>query len=79
LVSVYLVAFLADEDEEGVPEEEKMTFHAQANVGVRVPPYDLANMQLTEFSFKDESLPLIVHPVLMKYLLKFDITSTPGP
>jgi hypothetical protein len=52
------VALLADEDEEGVPEEEKMTFHAQANVS-------------------DEPLPLIVHPVLKKYLLKFDITQPP--
>jgi len=52
------VALLADEDEEGVPEEEKMTFHAQANVS-------------------DEPLPLIVHPVLMKYLLKFDISQAP--
>ena len=33
----HLVALLADEDEEDVPEEEKMTFHAQANVSVRVP------------------------------------------
>ena len=32
------VAFLANEDEEEVPEEEKMTFHARANVGVGVLP-----------------------------------------
>lgn len=30
------VALLADEDEEVVPEEEKMTFHAQAELGVRL-------------------------------------------
>ncbi|KAF8493446.1 hypothetical protein F5888DRAFT_1724104 [Russula emetica] len=49
------VALLGDEDEEVVPEEEKLTFLAQANVG-------------------GEPLPLIIHPVLTKYLLKFDIT-----
>ena len=30
------VALLADEDEEVVPEDVKMTFHAQAELGVRL-------------------------------------------
>ena len=70
---------LADEDDEGVPEEEKMTFHAQANITVRVPhpPHYMANMLTNRLSLKDEPLPLIVHPVLKKYLLKFDITQPP--
>ena len=67
------VALLADKDEEEVPEEEKMTFHALANVGVRVLPISFGEHAANRFSFKDESLPLIVHPVFMKYL-KFDIT-----
>jgi len=32
-----LVALLGDEDEEEVPEDEKLTFLARANVGVRFP------------------------------------------
>jgi len=50
------VVLLGDEDEEVVPEDVKLTYHAQAEVG-------------------DEPLPLIIHPVLMKYLLKIDITT----
>ncbi len=41
-----LAALLADEDE-GVPEEEKITFHARA-VGVRVPPHGSVDMQLID-------------------------------
>ncbi|KAH9057213.1 hypothetical protein EDB87DRAFT_1578956 [Lactarius vividus] len=52
------VALLADEGEEGIPEEAKVTFHVQASIG-------------------DEVLPLVVHPTLMKYLLKFDISQPP--
>jgi quercetin dioxygenase-like cupin family protein len=44
---ICLVALLADEDEEAVLEEVKLTFHAQANFGVRIPPHGFANMQLT--------------------------------
>ena len=45
-----LVAILAGEDEEEVPEEEKMTFYARAalNLEVRVLPHGRANMQLTD-------------------------------
>ena len=31
------------------------------------------NSRLTDFIFKGEALPLIIHPVLKKYLLKIDI------
>ena len=67
------VALLADTDEEEAPEEERMTFHALANVCVRVLPIMFGEHAANRFSFKGESLPLIVHPVLVKYL-KFDIT-----
>ncbi len=34
---LFSVVLLGDEDEEVVPEEEKLTFLAQADVGVRFP------------------------------------------
>ncbi|KAI9438732.1 hypothetical protein H4582DRAFT_1950585 [Lactarius indigo] len=52
------VAFLADEDEEEVPEGEKTSFRARADVD-------------------GEQLSLIIHPVLMKPLLRIDIASSP--
>ena len=56
-----------------VPEEEKLTFLAQANVGVRFPN-PIGRIVDLLISPKGEPLPLIIHPVLNKYLLKFDIT-----
>jgi hypothetical protein len=59
-----------------VPEEEKMTFHAQAELGVCLPLSLLGQNASDGLTLiKDEPLPLIVHPVLMKYLLKFDIAT----
>jgi hypothetical protein len=69
------VALLADEDEEVVPEEEKMTFHAQAELGVRLVLSLRTAGKLIHI--QGEPLPLIIHPVLMKYLLKFDISEQP--
>jgi hypothetical protein len=71
--TLLLVALLGDEDEEVVPEEEKLTFLAQANVGVRFPNPVGRIVDLPIWT-KGEPLPLIIHPVLTKYLLKFDIT-----
>ena len=58
-----------------VPEEQKLTFLAQANVGVRlsITVRRIADLLI---STKGEPLPLIIHPVLKKYLLKVDITQT---
>jgi hypothetical protein len=33
------VVLLGDEDEEVVPEDVKLTYHAQAEVGVRIPHF----------------------------------------
>ncbi len=42
------VALLGDEDEEVVPEEEKMTFHAKAELGVRPPPFTPSHGQVID-------------------------------
>jgi hypothetical protein len=58
-----------------VPEEEKMTFHARAELGVRLPRHSTRQTDGKLTLIKGEPLPLIIHPVLMKYLLKFDIAT----
>ena len=57
LIGNILVALLAGEDEEGIQEEDKMIFYAEANVGVLIPPHSLANTQLTVFHSRTNHSP----------------------
>ncbi len=67
---------MAGEDEV-VPEDQRVTFFAQVHASVRVPFARPGEHAADHFLLKGEPIPLIVHPVLMEYLLKLDITSRP--
>jgi len=69
-------ALLADENEV-VPDDQRVTSLAQADTSVRIPSHLLANIRLTVTHLRGEPIPLIVQPVLAEYLVKPDITSQP--
>ena len=72
LICSLLAALLAGEDEV-IPEDQKLTFFAQANASVSVPFTRPGEHVANSFSLKGKSIPPVMHPVLMEDLLKFDI------
>jgi hypothetical protein len=71
-------AILQDEEEAVVPDEVKAIFYAAAELAVRYPFLELETFnELMDHGPQGELVPLVLHPVLSKYLLKLDIGNQP--
>jgi hypothetical protein len=77
LNSTLTAIILYDEEEELIPDERQAIFYAAAELAVSLflNPDTYTNSR--RIMIQGELVPLVLHPVLEKYLLKVDITTQP--